>query len=127
MRGGSLLAAALGLTLLSGCNTVVRSYVVIGQTGPATNRAAEIRLASGPLPLGFEEVAVMQVQAQGFEADPGLVRGELAWIAGQLGCNLMIEISLDQGTRTVAGVALAARTLGWSPPRTGPAAAPQSK
>lgn len=127
MRFFSLLAAALGLTLLSGCNTVVRSYVVIGQTGPATNRAAEIRLASGPLPLGFEEVAVMQVQAQGFEADPGFVRGELAWIAGQLGCNLMIEISLDQGTRTVAGVAIAARTPGGSQPKTGPTAAPQSK
>lgn len=127
MRGFLLLTAALGLTLLSGCNTVVRSYVVIGRTGPATHRAAEIRLASGPLPLGFEEVAVMQVQVQGADAEPGFVRGELAWIAGQLGCNLMIEISLDQGTRTVAGVALAARTPVSSPPTVVSAAASQSK
>ena len=127
MKVFSLLAAALGLTLLSGCNTVVRSYVVIGQAGPATNRAAEIRLASGPLPLGFEEVAVMQVQAKGLEADAGFVRGELVWIAGQLGCNLMIEISLNEGPRSVAGVALAARTPGLSPPRGVLAAASQPK
>jgi len=114
MRRLSLLLAALGLTVASGCQSVVRSYVLIGRAGPATQRAAEIRLASGPLPLGFEEVAVMQVQAHGFDSEPGpgLVRGELAWGAGTLGCNLMIEISLDQGAQTTVGVALAARTSG---------------
>src|SRR5262249_37784434 len=99
-----LLAASLGA-----CSYTTTSHVVTGTPGPARGGEIRIVMSGVEAPAGFAEVAILQAVGVGGNADlPHLVRG-LKAEAAALGCDVVINVKIDQGATAASATGVAGR------------------
>jgi hypothetical protein len=107
---------AMLLALPMGCGSTLTAHAIIGRGAPAHTRPVEIFLVGQRTPRNYEEVAVVQAIARGDHGDAAHALDGLRREAAALGCDAVLAVRVDVGTRQVAAVGVAVRWLSGAPP-----------
>lgn len=104
------------LTLSAGCGTILTAHAIIGRGGPAHTRPVEIVLVGQRASRNYEEVAVVQAIGRGDQGDAAHVLDGLRREAAALGCDAVLAVRVDVGTRQASAVGVAVRWVPGDPP-----------
>ena len=103
-----LVALFLCAPLLAACGTTSFSEVVLRPLAPA-HGPVPLYLKGQDVPKAYYDVALVQVVGSGSESAPDDVAAAVAARAGQLGCDAVVRLEINQGMRRTQAAGVCVR------------------
>jgi hypothetical protein len=123
IRGRALVMAAA--LVLAGCGYTEVHEVVLRAPSGQTGRPVEIYMYGQPPPRAFYEVALLQVVGHGADANLADLVKALTLRAGQLGCDAVLRVQIDQGYSLAHAFGVCARWVEGAAPIARPPLVPE--
>ncbi len=88
-----------------GCGSIRSEHVLTGRQEAPYAGDVQVVMEGAPQPGGVQEIAILQVVANGNKAELSTALGELKTKAKSLGCDVVVNVRVDRSnTMSVTGV-----------------------
>ena len=109
MKPSAVIVAA-AWAACTGCSYTTTHHVLTGQALPPYAGPVTIVLEGAPMPPNVQEVAIVQAVGNGGDADLEHTVEGLKKEARALGCDIVVNVHVDQGANTAAASGVAGRS-----------------